>query len=68
MREQFQSYASPIVLDWPRRWRDIHGECPSAKLRELNKIAEHSIYWDNTVKFAEYSRRNHDWHLRPEEN
>ena len=35
-KEHGRHHASPIVLDWPRRWRDKHGECPSEKLRALN--------------------------------
>lgn len=66
MKEKFKEYASPIVVDWPRRWRDKHGDCPSKKLRELRN-PEYPMYWDNTLKFAEYSREKHDWHLRPEE-
>jgi hypothetical protein len=67
MKEQFQSFASPIVVDWPRRWRDIHGKCPTAKLRELDKVPQYSIYWENTISFAKYSLQKHDWHLRPNE-
>jgi len=67
MKADLQKFASPIVIDWPRRWRDIHGECPTAKLRELNKVPEKSLYWENSIKFAEYSLQKNDWHLRPNE-
>lgn len=67
MKDRLQQFASPIVVDWPRRWRDIHGECPSAILRELNKVPEYSPYWDESIKFAEFSLQNHDWHLRPDD-
>jgi hypothetical protein len=63
----FEAFLSPIVIDWPRRWRDKHGECPIAKLRELNRDPKFASYWENTIDFAEYSRAKHDWHLRPEE-
>ena len=66
MKEKLASYASPIVLDWPRRWRDRHGECPSKKLRDMRDHA-HAKKWDNAIRFAEYSLTKHDWHLRPEE-
>ena len=65
MKTDHQKFASPIVIDWPRRWRDIHGECPTAKLRELNKVPEKSLYWENSIKFAEYSQQKIDYHLRP---
>ncbi|HEY5233565.1 MAG TPA: hypothetical protein VIK35_08540 [Verrucomicrobiae bacterium] len=66
-KDTLKEYASPIVVDWPRRWRDRHGKCPSSKLRELNKDLKFSCYWENTIKFAEFSQARHDWHLRPEE-
>jgi len=68
MKDQLREYSSPIVIDWPRRWRDTHGgECPSAHLRKLNTKPEFARKWDNTIKFAEFSLRKHDWHLRPHE-
>lgn len=66
-KEGLTKYASPIVVDWPRRWRDTNGQCPSAKLRELNTDPAFAPYWENTIAFAEFSRAKHDWHLRPEE-
>lgn len=67
MKEKYKNYASPVVLDWPRRWRDIHGECPSRALRVLNTNPEFSPYWENAIRFCEFSLQKHDWHLRPDE-
>lgn len=68
MKEESKKYSSPIVVDWPRRWRDKHdGQCPSTKLRELNTKPDFSHKWTNTIKFAEFSLQKHDWHLRPQE-
>jgi hypothetical protein len=64
MKLHYEEFSSPIVIDWPRKWRDKFGECPSSKLRQLNRSHEKSLYWDNTVKFCEYSFMKHDWHLR----
>ncbi|MCI0563889.1 MAG: hypothetical protein MN733_35900 [Nitrososphaera sp.] len=65
MKERKEDFSSPIVVDWPRRWRDrIGGECPSNKLKELNTKPEYATKWLNTIKFAEYSLKKHDWHLR----
>jgi len=66
-KETLREYATSIVLDWPRRWRDKHGECPSSRLRELNTDPQFSLYWENTIAFAEFSLTKHDWHLRPDE-
>lgn len=67
MKEKSKKYASPIVVDWPRRWRDKHGECPTAKLQELNTDPRFAAKYENTIAFAEFSRQKHDWHLRPGE-
>lgn len=67
VKEHLKASVSPIVVDWPRRWRDKHGECPSIKLRQLNRNPAYASYWENTIAFAEFSRGKHDWHLRPEE-
>jgi len=66
-KDGLREYASSIVVDWPRRWRDKNGECPSAKLRELNKDPKFASYWENTIAFAKFSLAKHDWHLRPDE-
>jgi len=66
MKEKFASYASLIVLDWPRRWRDRNGSCPSSRLRAM-RDSRFAAKWDNTIEFAKYSLQKHDWHLRPEE-
>ena len=67
MKESLKIFASPIVLDWPRRWRDTNEMPLVEKLRSLNRKPEKSMYWDNTMAFAEFSARKHDWHLRPDE-
>lgn len=68
MKERKEDFSSPIVVDWPRRWRDRNaGECPTAKLKELNTKSEYATKWLNTIKFAEFSLEKHDWHLRPQE-
>ncbi|MGH9420443.1 MAG: hypothetical protein ACRD3J_10740 [Thermoanaerobaculia bacterium] len=67
MKPNLAEYASPIVLDWPRRWRDKYDECPSTRLRSLNVDPRFSVYWENTITFAEHSLKKHDWHLRPSE-
>ena len=57
-----------VVLDWPRRWRE-KGRSTEDLVSTLHQLKEercgrdhrfHS-YWDNTVRFAEYSEKQHDW-------
>lgn len=68
MKPKYQQFACPIVVDWPRRWRDRNGgECPSEKLRQLNTDPQYSQKWENSIAFAGFSLKKHDWHLRPEE-
>jgi len=67
MKEKFKAFASPIVVDWPRRWRDKNGSGPTSKLDELNKTPAFAKYWNNAKAFAEYSLSKHDWFKRPEQ-
>ncbi len=65
MKKGFEQYASPIVVDWPRRWRDKYGSGPTHKLDELRKPHAAAKY-DNTKTFAEYSLAKHDWFKYPD--
>jgi hypothetical protein len=58
---------SPIVLDWPRRWRDSKTEPLSEVLIELNTSERYSRYYKNTQAFVRYSEKHHDWHLKTDE-
>lgn len=60
------SCLSPIVLDWPRRWRELHGSSPTEHLREMSVSRPHA-YYAPSIAFAEYSERNANWHLRSED-
>lgn len=66
MKAGYEKYASPIVVDWPRRWRDKTGGDVGDKLGELNKIPAFTKYYDNAKLFADFSRSNHDWFKNPE--
>jgi hypothetical protein len=57
---------SGVVLDWPRRWRELNSSSPKDKLSEMNEHTPHP-YYGNTIPFVEYSKANEDWYLRPEE-
>jgi hypothetical protein len=51
-----------VVVDWPRQWRQ--GKRP-INLRNLvsalNTSPEHSLYYENTLRFIDFSEQNHDW-------
>lgn len=66
MKKGYEQYACPIVVDWPRRWRDKKTEDLANKLDELNKTPAAAKYWNNAKVFAEYSASRHDWFKHPE--
>lgn len=57
-------YLSPIVVDWPRYWR----ESPDYKDYDLNKCiskmnadANFSLYYDKAIEFCEFSNKHEKW-------
>lgn len=52
-----------ICPDWPRVWRDYHGECSSKKLRSLAEEQPEKFkpYYLNAAAFAEHSEKNANW-------
>lgn len=58
------AFLSPMMLDWPRFWREHYGsedlsigEC----IQKMNTNPAFSSYYDNAVKFADFSERHQDW-------
>ena len=66
MKPAYAEYASPVVVDWPRRWRDDGRGDLAARLAELNKDPAFARYWGNTARFAEHSASQHDWFKFPD--
>jgi hypothetical protein len=58
---KIRDYLSPVVVDWPRRWRELHGTAASEKLAELDSHP----YNKPTSDFIEFSRVNEDWFTKP---
>jgi hypothetical protein len=67
MKEKYKQCAAPVVVDWPRRWRDKNTTSPINKLDELNKNPDFAKYWNNAKAFAEYSLLKHDWFKHPDQ-
>ena len=65
LKEHANDLISPVVLDWPRRWRELYDCSPNEKLGEINAATPHP-YYENTMAFANYSSANEDWHTLPE--
>jgi hypothetical protein len=55
-------YVSPIVLDWPRRWRELHGTSASDALAALDNHPKNKP----TMEFINFSMANHDWFTKPD--
>lgn len=57
---------TPVVLDWPRRWRELFATDPPEILEEMNQAHPHP-YYGSTITFVQHSKANEDWHLRPDD-
>lgn len=44
-----------LALDWPARFRARYGVSPVEAIRAIDRSPSHRIYYDNAVKFAEFS-------------
>lgn len=66
VKEGKTSLLSPVVLDWPRRWRELYGSSPSEKLFAMNEATPHE-YYGKTISFIEHSKANENWFLRTAE-
>lgn len=49
--------ASGFALDWPRRFKSRFGKAPTEALRALDSSPAHHKYYDNAIKFAEFSSK-----------
>ena len=57
---------TPVVLDWPRRWRELYDIDPRQILEEMARNTPHP-YYENTIAFSKHSLENENWYLRTEE-
>lgn len=50
------------VLDWPKYWRKTQSEDVISFIEKMNDVPAFSLYYDNAVKFVNYSKENdHFW-------
>ena len=61
---KYAKFLSPMVPDWARYWR----ETPEYKdydltslINKMNKNEEFSSYYDNAIKFVEFSEKHENW-------
>lgn len=60
-------FLSPMVLDWPRFWRNHYkseGLSISDYIMKMNTDPAFSPYYDNAISFVEFSEQHENW---PEE-
>ena len=58
------AFLSPMVLDWPRYWRHSskYKDCSIAEcINKMNLNPSFSSYYDNAIKFAEFSPAHENW-------
>lgn len=51
-----------LVLDWPRRWRELHGVSPYETVSRL-RSAGFEIYYDTALDFVKFSDKNAEWFI-----
>jgi hypothetical protein len=59
MKKKYAKHASPVVVDWPRIWRDSQKDSAKDYLTRLNKDKKHSHYYENAQIFVDYSLKHH---------
>ncbi|OHB83608.1 MAG: hypothetical protein A2Z38_05320 [Planctomycetes bacterium RBG_19FT_COMBO_48_8] len=50
------------VLDWPRKWRDTRQTPADSVIQQMNVDPKFSIYYENTMRFIDFSEQNKDWY------
>ncbi len=68
MKPGYADAASPVVVDWPRAWRDKHSACLKERLTILNTNPNPRVRskYENTITFVDHSIACHDWHKHPD--
>ena len=66
IKDGMDRYASPVALDWPRKWRET-ANLPSLVdvLSSMSQTHPHP-YYDAASAFVRHSEANHDWFSHPE--
>lgn len=54
-------YATGMVVDWPRRWRETRKTDIRSFVSAMDTNPDFSEYYTGTLKFINFSERNHDW-------
>lgn len=49
------------VLDWPKYWRNVEKDSPIPYIQAMNTDGNFSSYYDNAIKFVNYSFENRNF-------
>lgn len=55
------SEVTPLVLDYPRWWRETRTTSIQEAISRLNTKPKYSVYYENALEFANYSKANTRW-------
>jgi hypothetical protein len=57
-----RKFCTSMVIDWPRQWRrsERKGD-PRQFVEIMNQSKDFTSYYENTLKFIDFSEANHDW-------
>lgn len=53
--------ATGMVVDWPRKWRETRKTDVRPVIQALDTVTEAHPYYENTMRFVDFSEENHDW-------
>lgn len=71
IRDSKAEFLSPMALDWPKYWRtsSIYREHSFADcMKAMNQDSHYSTYYDNALKFFEFSAAHENWNLELDRN
>jgi hypothetical protein len=57
-------YCTGMVVDWPRRWRESRKTDVGPLISALDTKPEFFDYYERTLRFIEFSQKNHDWFIK----
>ena len=60
-KDKDSGYATGMVVDWPRRWRETRNTDINTLVLNLDNDSKFSEYYQNTLRFIDFSVNNHDW-------
>ncbi len=55
------SEVTPLVIDWPRKWRATREQSLIDAIKQLNTEPEFEKYYTNTIDFVSFSGKNERW-------